>query len=220
MPFERLLSVIIFVAITGLLSACSTQVMKDDGPGWSLADRPASPPQPSTQVSTQPPTQVPTQASKQAPTQGLPVSDLPSAQRSALGAAQRGPIAPPQAMAIEYKGGRDPRTGKAATEDDAATDPGLAVRKVKATVVAATSTQPKATAPQRAPVTVLEGPRDQTVAPSPDGSIATAIVAKGDTLHGLSLKHRVGLKALMAVNNLTSNKIFPGQKLVLPPSAQ
>jgi LysM repeat protein len=43
-----------------------------------------------------------------------------------------------------------------------------------------------------------------------------AVVVKGDTLHGLSLKHRVSVKAIMSANNLTNTTIFLGQKLVIP----
>ena len=44
----------------------------------------------------------------------------------------------------------------------------------------------------------------------------TVIVERGDTLWGLARKHRVRLSELMAVNDLTSDLIRPGQELILP----
>ncbi|MBX9926623.1 MAG: LysM peptidoglycan-binding domain-containing protein [Hyphomicrobiaceae bacterium] len=169
---HSLIAAIVAVAV----SACSTQVIRDDGPGWSLADRPAPP------------------------------SVSPS-QRSTVGAAIRDPSPPPKPATADavYKGGRDPVTGKAVSEGAVSPEPKLAVRKVKAT------TEPSRTA------ALTPG----SAATSADAATAaTATVAKGDTLHGLSLKHKVSVKALMTANNLTTNKIFPGQKLVIPAAPQ
>src|SRR2546425_805450 len=44
----------------------------------------------------------------------------------------------------------------------------------------------------------------------------TVIVERGDTLWGLARKHRVRLTELIAVNDLTSDLIRPGQELLLP----
>ena len=41
-------------------------------------------------------------------------------------------------------------------------------------------------------------------------------VQPGDTLYGLSRRHRVGVAELMQVNNLTNPNLQPGQKLYLP----
>jgi murein DD-endopeptidase MepM/ murein hydrolase activator NlpD len=41
-------------------------------------------------------------------------------------------------------------------------------------------------------------------------------VQPGDTLYGLSRRHRVGVAELMQVNNLTNPNLHPGQKLYLP----
>ena len=44
----------------------------------------------------------------------------------------------------------------------------------------------------------------------------TIIVKRGDTLGDLARKHRVPLAELMAVNKLASDRIHPGQELILP----
>ncbi len=56
-------------------------------------------------------------------------------------------------------------------------------------------------------------------APSPAGESERGeeiVVQRGDTLYGLSRRHRVSLNELMRVNGLTSPALQPGQKLVLP----
>lgn len=47
---------------------------------------------------------------------------------------------------------------------------------------------------------------------------ATIDVAAGDTLYGIARRHAVPVNELMAINNLTTPTIRPGQKLVLPAS--
>ncbi|NJM55749.1 MAG: LysM peptidoglycan-binding domain-containing protein [Verrucomicrobiae bacterium] len=88
------------------------------------------------------------------------------------------------------------------------------VRKVKATTEPARSAAPAApaaAAPIGAPATPVASVTPGT--PTVKGAV---VVAKGDTLHALALKHRVSVKLLMSANNLTNNIIFPGQKLVIP----
>src|SRR5713101_840051 len=51
---------------------------------------------------------------------------------------------------------------------------------------------------------------------SAESASDTVIVERGDTLWGLARTHRVRLSELMAVNNLTSDLILPGQELLLP----
>lgn len=108
--------------------------------------------------------------------------------------------------ALDDKGGREPVTGKSA-----------------ASITSGQETKPASRSPlvRTVKATVEPGkpPSFQTDAAS--GSAGTfAVVAKGDTLHGLSLKHKVSVKALMSANNLTSNKIFPGQKLAIPDASR
>ncbi len=56
--------------------------------------------------------------------------------------------------------------------------------------------------------------------PQPQPSLANPgdmiEVLPGDTLYGLSRRHRVGVAELMQVNNLTNPNLQPGQKLYLP----
>jgi murein DD-endopeptidase MepM/ murein hydrolase activator NlpD len=56
--------------------------------------------------------------------------------------------------------------------------------------------------------------------PQPQPSLANPgdmiEVQPGDTLYGLSRRHRVGVAELMQVNNLTNPNLQPGQKLYLP----
>jgi LysM repeat protein len=51
---------------------------------------------------------------------------------------------------------------------------------------------------------------------SAESASRTVIVEQGDTLWGLARKHRVRLSELIAVNDLTSDLIRPGQELLLP----
>ena len=51
---------------------------------------------------------------------------------------------------------------------------------------------------------------------SAESASRTVIVERGDTLWGLARKHRVRLSELIAVNDLTSDLIRPGQELLLP----
>ena len=51
---------------------------------------------------------------------------------------------------------------------------------------------------------------------SGESASPTVIVERGDTLWGLARKHRVRLSELTEVNNLTSDRIRPGQELILP----
>src|SRR2546427_819587 len=51
---------------------------------------------------------------------------------------------------------------------------------------------------------------------SAESASRTVIVERGDTLWGLARKHRVRLSELIAVNDLTSDLIRPGQELILP----
>ncbi len=53
-------------------------------------------------------------------------------------------------------------------------------------------------------------------AESAESASRTVIVERGDTLWGLARKHRVRLSELIAVNDLTSDLIRPGQELLLP----
>ncbi len=56
--------------------------------------------------------------------------------------------------------------------------------------------------------------------PQPQPSLANPgdmiEVQPGDTLYGLSRRHRVGVAELMQVNSLTNPNLQPGQKLYLP----
>jgi murein DD-endopeptidase MepM/ murein hydrolase activator NlpD len=89
------------------------------------------------------------------------------------------------------------------------------------------------TQPQVAPVvqpanqpTVMNQPVRQptyaaTPRPAPEEAQASSTVIeveRGDTLYGLSRRHRVSVKDLMAVNGLTGTNLRPGQKLALPAS--
>lgn len=60
----------------------------------------------------------------------------------------------------------------------------------------------------------LDRPVSTGAPPMP--SLRTVIVRPGDTLGDLARKHRVRLAELMTVNNLTSDRIRPGQELILP----
>jgi murein DD-endopeptidase MepM/ murein hydrolase activator NlpD len=57
-------------------------------------------------------------------------------------------------------------------------------------------------------------------APAPSASGTSVEVQPGDTLYGLSKKHRVPISALMSANGLKSADLKPGQKLVIPAGGQ
>ena len=79
---------------------------------------------------------------------------------------------------------------------------------------------PPVTAP--APSAAPSAPVPQSyAAPEPAADAPTGEmveVQRGDTLYGLSKRHRVSLNELMRVNGLTSPALKPGQKLYLPVS--
>lgn len=132
-----------------------------------------------------------------APTRSEPL-DL--SQTDDRGAARPNPTA--AAPGYGYKGGRDPVTGKANVVEGNSEKIDVPVKSVKATAAVGAATKPLS-----APTTATQ--------PKATGGRET-IVAKGDTLHGLSLKHHVSVKSIMTANNLTTSKIYPGQKLVIP----
>ena len=67
-------------------------------------------------------------------------------------------------------------------------------------------------------VSSTEGALDRPVSTGapPSSSLRTVIVRPGDTLWDLARKHRVQLTELMTVNKLASDRIRPGQELILP----
>src|SRR5437667_197109 len=67
-------------------------------------------------------------------------------------------------------------------------------------------------------VSSTEGALDRPVSTGapPSSSLRTVIVRPGDTLWDLARKHRVQLAELMTVNKLASDRIRPGQELILP----
>ncbi len=67
--------------------------------------------------------------------------------------------------------------------------------------------------PPRQPEMLNASSREETTAPEQGQSI---FVRRGDTLYGLSRRHRTTVTALMTANNLTSSALKPGQKLYLP----
>jgi LysM repeat protein len=66
---------------------------------------------------------------------------------------------------------------------------------------------PARTTPPAIPVTTADGQRTITVQP-------------GDTLYSLARHHGVSVVALAEANNLMTNSIHAGQRLVLPPAAR
>ncbi len=56
----------------------------------------------------------------------------------------------------------------------------------------------------------------ESAVPQNGGGATQHIVAQGDTLSGISQAYGVALYDLMAVNNLTSYLIYPGQLLYIP----
>ncbi|TLY19215.1 MAG: LysM peptidoglycan-binding domain-containing protein [Nitrospirae bacterium] len=74
---------------------------------------------------------------------------------------------------------------------------------------------------QRSKPKPASGPMAAPIYPALAGESAGSgshkvIVERGDTLWALARKYRVRLADLMAVNNLTSDLIRPGQELILP----
>lgn len=186
---------VVLVAI--VVCGCSAGIINEDGPGWSLADNP------------------PTVRSE--PRNGFSAADLEAGlpsrsstgSRAAAGAAvaAQGPVQPRAGVLV----GGVPAASAPVTGGAVAGGP--VVRKVKAT------TEPARPAASARPTTTVPAtvvpPGGSATAAAPTNA-AMAVVVKGDTLHGLSLKHRVSVKAIMSANNLTNTTIFLGQKLVIP----
>lgn len=79
-------------------------------------------------------------------------------------------------------------------------------------------TAPRAAAAPSRPQTPQAAQRPTQQVPVP-ASGQTIDVVQGDTLYGLSKKHKVSIAALMEVNSLKQANLKPGQKLVLPQGA-
>jgi len=122
---------------------------------------------------------------------GMPRGGLTASELRAAGAAS-----PPPAVAPDRS---------------AATPP--IVKPVKTTAV-----NPRLEQAPAAPAPAPTSPRVPSAAPSPAATPTsrTALVEKGDTLYGLAKRHQVSVKALMTANNLSSSRIVPGQRLILP----
>lgn len=124
---------------------------------------------------------------------GIPV-DNDSYDRPAAGAPYTPP--PPREPPVRMSGLPDPATPPAATPPPS---PPPAAR-------------PRTPAPTaRTPAAPATQP--STIAPRAGETIE---VQQGDTLYGISKRHRVAISELMTLNNLQSPAIKPGQKLVLP----
>ena len=54
-------------------------------------------------------------------------------------------------------------------------------------------------------------------APASNGPAIIHTVVKGDTLSGLSSKYNVPMAAIKAANNMTSDTVVLGRKMVIPP---
>jgi murein DD-endopeptidase MepM/ murein hydrolase activator NlpD len=70
-----------------------------------------------------------------------------------------------------------------------------------------------AAAAPRVPAAPPAGRQVPTITATPGDTIE---VQAGDTLYGISKRHRVSISELMTLNNLQSPSIRPGQKIVLP----
>lgn len=82
---------------------------------------------------------------------------------------------------------------------------------------------PEPVAPAAPAPAYTEPKKSQPIARSPDTTAATAVagaqtieVQPGDTLFGLSKKHKVSVAEIMSQNGLSSANLKPGQKLALP----
>ncbi len=180
MPFRP---TVVLVAIGSIVvCGCSAGIINEDGPGWSLADKP------------------PTVRSE--PRNGFSAADLEAGLPSQSSTASRAAAG----AAAVAQGPIQPRAGVLVAGVPV-------VRKVKATTEPA---RPAAAARPTTTVPVTVAPPDGSATAAGPGNAAIAVVVKGDTLHGLSLKHRVSVKAIMSANNLTNTTIFLGQKLVIP----
>ena len=111
----------------------------------------------------------------------------------------------PPSKSYAYRGGRDPLTGQASTIEGAA-----APLEVDANGDVVQPPLPGAKGSAKRP------PAKTAARPAPVGAGGSIVVAKGDTLYGLALRHRVPVSALMSANGLKGANIVPGQRLVIP----
>lgn len=98
---------------------------------------------------------------------------------------------------VRYKGGRDPQTGAAGTLGSAQPGPMGAMGGIT---------------PGARPIGHVA--HDRTTNVTPDGTVIE--VKPGDTLYGIATRHRVSVAGIMKANNLASERIAPGQRLLLP----
>lgn len=178
-------------AATMAVAGCSASISNEDGPGWSLAETGSNTAAIAARAATRPFGVTNAGASE-------PSAVTSAGARYDNGGTVRGPdsVAKPALTARPT-----------ALKPDVGTKSDVAVKSVT-TVVARPTALPTPPVTSALPTSAATRPRPSTG--------REAIVVKGDTLHGLSTRHRVSVKALMTANSLTSAKIFPGQKLVIP----
>ena len=111
-------------------------------------------------------------------------------------------VPPDPYKGVRYRGGRDPLSGTAPGLDG--TMPAPAAARSPARQPLAESRQALGLAPAR------------PTAPDGAGQRQMIEVREGDTLYALAARNRVSVAALMQANNLTTPRIVPGQRLLLP----
>jgi hypothetical protein len=104
------------------------------------------------------------------------------------------PVPPDPYKSVQYRGGRDPVSGVAPGLDGQMPAPPTPPAAAKRT---ATAAKPAAATAAAVSGTIVE-------------------VKPGDTLFAIAARNKVTLTALRQANQLTSDKIIPGQRLVLP----
>ncbi len=63
-------------------------------------------------------------------------------------------------------------------------------------------------------------PQEPAPAPAPSGERTTHVVARGETLGIIANRYGVTWPAIMAINNLPSDRIYPGQSLIIPSAGE
>ncbi len=159
-------------------------------------------------------------------------ASLPERQ-SADGEEQPNDVPPDRYKDVQYRGGRDPVSGQAPGLDGTIEKSALPPPKGKSATPPRTATanavptgktasgKPKYDDAYRPPAksASASSPRaapSSTDAPSASNDGETIVVRSGDTVQSIANRYNVPVGSLMQANNLRSNRLTPGQRLVLP----
>lgn len=152
--------------------------------------------------------------------------------RQVEGEEQPNEVPPDRYKDVQYRGGRDPVSGQAPGLDGTIEKSSLPPPKGRTSAPTRTASasaaptgrtesgKPKYDDAYRPPAksasaSSLRAP-SSAGAPPPSGDGETIVVQPGDTVQSIADRYNVPVGSLMQANNLRTNRLTPGQRLVLP----